>query len=383
VFSFGVVVLELLTGKLQLGGNQRGLDLVDEVVAEDELPQHRDARAGAWPPAAIEALELLATQCVETKPRMRPSSLAVLQQLNRLQNEHCSLSADETLLKHELAAAHAELEKLRIVEDVADVERIATKRSCAVCLEDGLPLAGGIECAAGHFTCNTNGCLTRCVEVQSAASQHELERRKGQIGCSLCPVDAPPFSAAAVAMRIPEATFATLHAVSVRASEVRRIEEMQADFDKRLQDMSMEFRMAEAGSVARKRAFFFFFVVEKILTLHCPSCDQAWAEKLDKELGFTACCALTCVRCSAGFCAWCLAHCGRDAHTHVASCVHNKSPGKEVYCTAAAFEAAQRQRRECMLRTYLAEQDGAVRAPLLAQLATDLRHLGMDAAAFL
>jgi len=46
VNAFGVLLLELLTGRLQMDGDQRGLDLVDEVVEEGALPQHRDARAG-------------------------------------------------------------------------------------------------------------------------------------------------------------------------------------------------------------------------------------------------------------------------------------------------------------------------------------------------
>lgn len=75
-------------------------------------------------------------------------------------------------------------------------------------------------------------------------------------------------------------------------------------------------------------------------------------------------------------------HCARNAHSHVAKCQHNTSPGKEVFGTEAAFLAAQRQRRERMMRVFLAAQAPAIRAPLLRELATDLRDLGMDAAAF-
>jgi hypothetical protein len=51
------------------------------------------------------------------------------------------------------------------------------------------------------------------------------------------------------------------------------------------------------------------FIEEVVLTLRCPRCDAAFVD-------FTACMALTCA-CTAAFCGWCLADCGRDAHAHV------------------------------------------------------------------
>jgi hypothetical protein len=133
----------------------------------------------------------------------------------------------------------------------------------------------------------------------------------------------------------------------------------------------MERRMGENASVAQLR----LHVVENILTLHCPACTQAFVD-------FNGCFALTCSRCNAGFCAWCLAHCGNDAHAHVAQCAHNTSRGKDVFCTEAAFLAAQRQRSVRLLKAFLAAQAPAIRAPLLRELTADLRPLGIDPATF-
>ena len=63
-------------------------------------------------------------------------------------------------------------------------------------------------------------------------------------------------------------------------------------------------------------------IVEKILTAHCPRCDQVWEDA-------DGCDALTCHRCDCRFCG----HCGRDCgegqagqdacHAHVLVCVWN------------------------------------------------------------
>lgn len=119
-------------------------------------------------------------------------------------------------------------------------------------------------------------------------------------------------------------------------------------------------------------------VVDKILTLHCPRCDQAFVD-------FTGCFALRCGRCNAGFCAWCLALCGTDAHTHVAACGEKRSAGGaegSFFGTEAQFAAAQKARRAAMLREYLDRQSPAVRGPLLSALKKDLSDIGMDARDF-
>ena len=87
--------------------------------------------------------------------------------------------------------------------------------------------------------------------------------------------------------------------------EARKQQEVAAELQ-RLLAMGEEQRRVEA---ARRH------IVDEILTLKCPraGCRAAF-------LDFNGCFALTCGRCGCGFCAWCLADCGDDAHTHVAGC---------------------------------------------------------------
>jgi len=253
------------------------------------------------------------------------------------------------------------------LDDGAVNGRIMAVYSCDVCLTDNFLPAGGIACSAEHFTCN--GCLVDLVRSQCSDDPFELVERKGQAVCSLCPRDAPPFSSATLAQRIPDAVFAQLHTATVRATEAATTIKLENQYQARLREM--ERRLGENASVAQLRQH----VAENILTLHCPACTQAFVD-------FNGCFALTCSRCNAGFCAWCLAHCGNDAHAHVAQCAHNTSRGKDVFGTEASFLAAQRQRSVRLLKAFLEAQAPAIRAPLLRELTADLRPLGIDAATF-
>jgi hypothetical protein len=393
VFSFGVLLCELLTGTLQLGGDGGGLDLVDEVAEEEGgLAAARDVRAGAWAPDAAAQTEALAAACVARKPRERPAMLVVLRALNALKQQHATPSAEECLLAEELRDAHAELARLRAADDAAVAQRVLTARQCCLftaCPDGQLALADGLDCGQGHFTCS--GCLAAFAADQVAATPAELARRGGRLFCPLRPQGcaSPPFSAAALARTLPDDLFLRCNAAEVRAKERELLQEVHTGYEERLRAMERDMAaqrlhnlaagavataaaaIATATAVAQLRAE----VVEQVLTLHCPACGQAFVD-------FSDCFALTCARCAAGFCAWCLAHCGRDAHAHVAGCAHNEAPGRNVWSTTALFATSQRRRRERALRKHLAEQPAHLRAPLLVALARDLEDLGMRAADF-
>ena len=93
-------------------------------------------------------------------------------------------------------------------------------------------------------------------------------------------------------------------------------------------------------------------IAENILTLKCPRCFQAFID-------FAGCFALTCSRadCGCGFCAYCLADCGGDAHAHVKQCNLNPTQPKSYYGSAADFEQCHLVRRERMVRDYLMGMD--------------------------
>ncbi|KAL6041728.1 Ankyrin repeat and protein kinase domain-containing protein 1 [Balamuthia mandrillaris] len=71
-------------------------------------------------------------------------------------------------------------------------------------------------------------------------------------------------------------------------------------------------------------------LVQDVLTLQCPRCRQAFVD-------FDGCFALTCSRCHAGLCGWCLQDCGGDAHCHVAGCAHNLAKGNMFGATTSVI----------------------------------------------
>ncbi len=132
-------------------------------------------------------------------------------------------------------------------------------------------------------------------------------------------------------------------------------------------------------------------MAEHLLTPKCPRCSRAF-------LGFNGCFALRCAPddaeaaaggaawtaggfCGAGFCAWCFADCGDDAHAHVTQCAHNGNRGGHAYYgTVAQFDVSLRALRLRRLRAYLPSlQPPPLRRALLGALREELADLGIDA----
>ena len=100
-------------------------------------------------------------------------------------------------------------------------------------------------------------------------------------------------------------------------------------------------------------------------------------------MGFNGCFALTCPRagCGCGFCAYCLKACGRDAHTHVQHCEHGE--GLFPKPARGKFKAAQKARRERMLRQYLATLPTGERDMAVIEVVRELNDLGLTPEEFL
>lgn len=88
-FSFGVVLLELLTGLPPLDENREGIDLVthvDEVIGDKSIDPLLDYAAGAWKQDDInysKQLYFIAKLCLEKKSK-RPTMVDVCHQITQL-----------------------------------------------------------------------------------------------------------------------------------------------------------------------------------------------------------------------------------------------------------------------------------------------------------
>ena len=134
--------------------------------------------------------------------------------------------------------------------------------------------------------------------------------------------------------------------------------------------LSVEERLADDARNARKH------IVEKILNLACPRCAQVFDN-------FTGCYSLSCSRCPCKFCAYCLADCGGDAHSHVTTCTH-RVDGDSTYhgaggaAAGSSFERAQRARRQRMVKEHLSTLSGSVRAITVRICTKDFADLKLD-----
>lgn len=155
--------------------------------------------------------------------------------------------------------------------------------------------------------------------------------------------------------------------------ETRALRRQQQEFQTRVDELRREVHQLSGSRQATVLQRHRLHIAEEILTLHCPKRDCRAA-----FLGFDGCFALSCTACGCGFCGWCLADCGRDAHAHVRSCVQNIHQGG-IGGTQQEFAEVQNIRRQREVTLYLDSIDDLpTREELLEAIAGDLRDLGIQ-----
>ena len=219
-------------------------------------------------------------------------------------------------------------------------------------------------------------CFSRHVTDQATQDLDSRKQRKGEI---LCPYRSPelpylactadPFPCELIALRAePEALRAYLDNLKElkeqELASTMEVEKQQAIRDE-LQRLARMSEFERKVVAARTHA-------EHLLNLKCPRCQRVF-------LDFNGCFALTCNGCACGFCAWCLADCGQDAHRHVTECKQNLAPDRGYFSTLELFEQAHKARRERELRAYfdsLGSQE--LREAVIANLFQSLLDLGLQ-----
>lgn len=282
-----------------------------------------------------------------------------------------NLAADEAAI----AQVNTDRADPEVVEQqLAQVRLSAKPVKCQVCMDD-LTILDGPLCTPidGHFMCHD--CFDGHV-IQEA----DKPTFDGNIYCPCRPAAAggctsEAYPGAVIARHATGAAFEAFNHSRAALRERENNEKMQRDFDARLEAEKAKFEEMLKATAAEQHKLLNAkkHIVEKILTLSCPRCGQAFID-------FNGCCALTCSRqgCNCGFCAYCLEDCGGDAHTHVASCPMGRDFGG-VFCSEQTFKRAQLERRRLMVVKYLDRSgfDAGARDRLLDMCKREFDDLGL------
>jgi len=164
------------------------------------------------------------------------------------------------------------------------------RRDCIICFES-FAVGQGIECSSHgdrHFMCRE--CLQGHATHASHPDAIENFRRRGGVTCPMNGCQATPFTEQELAKHLSKEDFEAFTQAKRMLLEATLIARIKADNDQR------EAMEAAQGLRLRRKAH----VVDKILTLACPRCEQAFVD-------FEGCLALRCARggCGCAFCGLC------------------------------------------------------------------------------
>lgn len=291
VYSFGIVLAELLTGQLQNP---------PEVILQQSLLQlGADARAGEWPANVVNALQRISLGCTANHNVRTPSMAIVVQELRTvcdacqetdLDRAHC-----EEIMQLYRQHQHLVVEEALQVRSTIRAQALLLRRQlrqCGICFLE-CTVFDGVECNGGHFVCRD--CFADQIRSQTSPEERGVFDRNGcNIACAFCRLH---FHERNFLNVVSDDTFALLRRACNDVSELRAEARVTAEFQSRIEQMRQELSRnqdARANNTHRHR----LHVCENILTLKCPrpSCRRAF-------LDFEGCMALSC-NCGCGFCAW-------------------------------------------------------------------------------
>ena len=407
VYAFGIVLAELFGGKLQ---NQGGVVISDEALDDDDIVPDARIIGDGCPADFLPRWKTLCVNSLKSYKKRVPAMMTVVRELRSLSSMYASVVTAG--VEEELNRLRRELEEVRLKDTVEQrlqrEDSLRSKRECQMCCDVECRLEGGVECSQGHFICD--GCFRgdNLAHQISAGNRGNFKAHGSKLVCQWC-LPGPPvhvFEDDVTAAHLGAEAFGRYLAAREEVVAVEVFRNAEANFQVRLEAMRKENAAAAAAAAATAAAAardqglaaaardqrlaaaavataaardqrlrrHRLHIAENILTLKCPraSCRQAIFD-------FEACFAITCPNCQCGFCGWCLADCGRDAHPHVKQCPSAPARHRGGYHgTLAEFNAVHVEKRRTEVARYLREQvlEGD-RDRVKKAIALDLGDLGI------
>eukprot|EP01036_Dinobryon_divergens_P031429 gene31429-40823_t len=375
VYSFGIVLLEIVTGSIQGSNGRDGKRL----MLHRSLPiLMAENRAGPWPEECVRQLLDLARQCIAHYEDRIETMMAVMQRLRQLKTSYFP----ESEFQQRIAALFAENEKLRMERDAAAAAAAQATRKCLVCFDDDLIATDGFECTTNrHFVCKKNGCFAQITKDQSNS-----KARFATNGCKiLCTFpgcgEAVPDNA--VATYAGEDGFGAFLRARIAANE----EKVVGDYEERLRTVRAEVEREVLAGMNRQATLLRHrnHIIDELLTIKCPNRRCQLAFFMDDD--FDDCFALKCIGCGSHFCGWCLQDFGRaDAHDHTNNCRTQRPRGlfphhhnNRRFSAKQCFNQVHGPRRAAAVKTYLDDQhlQGAERETILKAVEEQWNTVGV------
>mmetsp|Transcript_9861 Transcript_9861/g.19117 ORF Transcript_9861/g.19117 Transcript_9861/m.19117 type:complete len:604 (-) Transcript_9861:20-1831(-) len=367
VYSLGVVLLELFTGKIQTDTDPQ-TNLVKQFAGEDLYAHDADApptvhplcaadadvRAGEWDDGVATDLATLILECLRKK-RRRVTVPFVLRSLCAIERKAEEARPGDEVLREELKKMRETHEREQIERDVRQQREHETLVRCIACCET-VKESEGAECPRenrDHFLCSD--CFGDYVRHKV---EEGIEMRHGELKlpCSMagrgCEQGAF-YDQRVVALNCSTDAYRTF--LEARDGSLRAAARAEVE---------AEVRREGAVGGARRR------LEEEMMHFHkTPCCNRGFV--------YDGCAAVACADlCGRHFCALCHFHSDRDCHPHVATCRLNPRRN-DYFVSKEELDALHRPLVARKVRSLLADlsrDQPEVHAALLQEGAV-LQHL--------
>ena len=388
-FSFGIVLMELITGR------QQGMG---EVFLEDnieDIPPDGKAGGGEWHTGCVEALKSLSKLCTEKRRNRIRSFDGIMKELQRICDLYCPITETEKGLQKVIREQQEELETLRAKDDLEEILKafqelyicdvnICGNGNGGFLAEKGVfcgSACGGVEVRTGdpkierrHFICTE--CFDFMVVSQTSPNNSADFNNYGcRIYCPLCPKERrgsieTTFDddvVCKVASSNASKAFISAKELNVRIVEMSRQEALLEAQKQMFAEKLVEEQAKYERDMKKKRALRVEFhrmrIIDRILTSRCPNCNLVF--------GFwDACFSVECDTkpdhegikhgCRKFFCGWCVEQTFSTdyaCHEHVYHCSFNPRRGEiNSKGTYDEFITAQAKRRTEAIEKYLQEE---------------------------
>ena len=195
VFSYGIVLLELLTGQLQGSLNDDGERLVlDKCLAENStLPVDRRVE---WPQGVVDDVVMLARECVAPYQKRIGSMMTVMRRMEAMSNKQYTSNTAALELLEENDMLLARLAALQLQLDISTKKATESTHTCMSCNDNNIPRSKGVFCssrACPHFFCGSErkGCVSKMLSSQFNDITPHLASKSCAIQCVCCTAVTP------------------------------------------------------------------------------------------------------------------------------------------------------------------------------------------------